>query len=101
MPIFVQFQSKEILFYNAFAANDRDSTLLICNRFKVKNTRDNPVMFIINNRGDRLQRAEHFGQMMAGDLDARCFFLVGDFTSANEDIAIPTRTGSGKDRQSA
>lgn len=88
MAYHVQFQNKEILFYNAFAANDRDSTLLIYNRLHLKDSRDNPVMVVINNRGDRLQRAEQFGRMMADDLNARYYFLMGDFTKATEDIAI-------------
>lgn len=90
------FQEKSITFYNAFAANDRDSTLLIYRRIGIKNTIENPVFVIINNRGDRLQRAEQFGQMMAEDIEAKYFFLVGEFTQATEDIAI--RRGLPPDR---
>lgn len=92
----IPFQNKEILFYNAFAANDRDSTLLIYDRLALKDTEENPLLIIINNRGDRLQRAEQFGNMMAGDLNPRYFILVGDFTRATEDIA--TRKGLPPDR---
>ena len=84
----LRFQEKTIVFYNAFAANDRDSTLLIYKRLGLRNAPDDPVMVIINNRGDRLQRTEQFGEMMAQDLDARYFFLTGDFTNATEEIAI-------------
>lgn len=92
----IRFQSKEILFYNAFAANDRDSTLRICRMLQLKNTREHPLMMIINNRGDRLQRAEQFGVMMAKDLDAACFFLIGDITRATAEIAV--RRGISPDR---
>src|SRR5262249_37360239 len=83
-------------FYNAFAANDRDSTLLICDRLNLSDSRDNPLIIIINNRGDRLQRAEQFGQMMGGDLKARYFVLIGEFTRATQDI--DTRRGLAPDR---
>src|SRR5262249_27404065 len=92
----IAFQNKEILFFNAFAANDRDSTLLICDRLNLSDSRDNPLIIIINNRGDRLQRAEQFGQMMGGDLKARYFVLIGEFTRATQDIA--TRRGLAPDR---
>jgi poly-gamma-glutamate synthase PgsB/CapB len=84
----IQFQQKQMLFYNAFAANDRDSTLLIYERLGLQNTMERPVMIIVSNRGDRLQRAQQFGKMMAEDLEARYFFLVGDFTRATQEIAI-------------
>lgn len=84
----IDFQQKQILFYNAFAANDRDSTLLIYDRLGLQNTIDKPVMIIVSNRGDRLQRAQQFGKMIAEDFDARYFFLVGDFTHATQEIAI-------------
>src|SRR5258708_1193239 len=53
-------------------------------------------MVVINNRGDRLQRAEQFGDLMAKDLKARCFFLVGEYTHATEEIAV--RNGLSPDR---
>jgi len=74
--------------YNAFAANDRDSTLMIWRRLGLHDTREHPVMVVINTRGDRLQRSEQFGRMMAEDLPTRHFFLVGEFTHATRDIAL-------------
>lgn len=74
--------------YNAFAANDRDSTLMIWRRLGLESRREHPVLVVINTRGDRLQRSEQFGRMMADDLPARCFFLVGEFTHATQEIAL-------------
>jgi hypothetical protein len=73
---------------NAFAANDRDSTLMIAKRLGLTNRPEHPVFWIVNNRGDRLQRAEQFGEMIAGDIEAQHVFLVGDFTKATHDIAV-------------
>jgi poly-gamma-glutamate synthase PgsB/CapB/poly-gamma-glutamate biosynthesis protein PgsC/CapC len=92
----LRFQDKEIIFYNAFAANDRDSTLLIQRRLGLKNERRRPLMVVINNRGDRLQRAEQFGQMMAREMEAHTFFLVGDFTQATEEIALKRGLAPGR-----
>ena len=83
----IQFFDKELTFYNAFAANDRDSTVMIYHRLGLSNG-DRPVFLIVNNRGDRLQRAEQFGELIATDLRARHTFLVGDFTKATFDIAL-------------
>lgn len=85
---YIRFFAKDLLFYNAFAANDRDSTLLIAKRLGLKNRPEHPVFWIVNNRGDRLQRAEQFGEMVAADIEAEHVFLVGDFTKATHDIAV-------------
>ncbi|HET8759916.1 MAG TPA: poly-gamma-glutamate synthase PgsB [Nitrospiria bacterium] len=84
----IHFFAKNLLFYNAFAANDRDSTLMIAKRLGLKNRPEQPVFWIVNNRGDRLQRAEQFGEMIAADIEAEHVFLVGDFTKATHDIAV-------------
>jgi poly-gamma-glutamate synthase PgsB/CapB len=84
----IRFFAKDLLFYNAFAANDRDSTLMIAKRLGLTNRPEHPVFWIVNNRGDRLQRAEQFGEMIAGDIEAQHVFLVGDFTKATHDIAV-------------
>lgn len=78
---------KTLTFYNAFAANDRDSTLKIYRQLRERHA-GIPCLVIVNNRGDRLQRAEQFGEMIANDMDADGFFLVGDFTRATQDIAL-------------
>lgn len=83
----IHFFDKELTFYNAFAANDRDSTVMIYHRLGLS-TGNRPVFLIVNNRGDRLQRAEQFGELIATDLRADHAFLVGDFTKATYDIAL-------------
>jgi poly-gamma-glutamate synthase PgsB/CapB len=92
----IHFFAKDLLFYNAFAANDRDSTIMIYHRLGLENRPDHPVLLIVNNRGDRLQRAEQFGELIATDLDAQHVFLVGDFTNATHTIAL--RRGFPADR---
>lgn len=83
----ISFFEKELTFYNAFAANDRDSTVMISHRLGLSHG-DRPLLLIVNNRGDRLQRAEQFGELIATDLRAQHVFLVGDFTKATLDIAL-------------
>jgi len=87
---------KQIEFANAFAANDRDSTLLIMDRLGVRPGGDRKVMVLFNTRGDRIQRAAQFGEMIAKDFRADYFLLTGQFTDAVESLAV--RHGADPER---
>lgn len=84
----IEHYNKTIEFANAFAANDRDSTLLIMERLGVKPGGNRKVMVLFNTRGDRIQRAEQFGEMIAKDFKADYFLLTGQFTDAVESLAV-------------
>jgi poly-gamma-glutamate synthase PgsB/CapB len=107
------FPGRQVVFANAFAANDRDSTLAIlamlgfgvdagapcrgCGAF------DAPAdaaageearaparrsILLFNSRGDRVQRAEQFSEVIARDVRADAYVLVGDLTDPVEARAV-------------
>ena len=78
----VDYFDKHIEFVNAFAANDRESTLLILERLEALPGKDRTVIVLFNTRGDRIQRAEQFAGMIAHDIKADLFILVGEFVDA-------------------
>ncbi len=84
----VRYFNKEIDFVNAFAANDRESTLMILERLGVRPGGEKAAIILFNTRGDRIQRAEQFAGMIARDIQADYFVLVGEFVDAVESAAI-------------
>lgn len=84
----VKFFKKDIQFYNVFAANDPDSTTLIWNRVLTMTEPERKKIVLVNARGDRIQRSEQMGILIAQNLPADAYILVGDFTKLIEDEAI-------------
>lgn len=84
----VKFFNKDIQFYNVFAANDPDSTTLIWKRVLTMTEPDRKKIVLVNARGDRIQRSEQMGILIAKNLLADIYILVGDFTKLIEDEAI-------------
>lgn len=92
----VDYFDKRIEFVNAFAANDRESTLLILERLNALPCKDRRVIVLFNTRGDRIQRAEQFAGMIAHDIKADLFILVGEFVDAVAAVAV--RQGAPADK---
>ncbi|MCE9582406.1 MAG: poly-gamma-glutamate synthase PgsB [Planctomycetes bacterium] len=93
----IRYFQKEIEFANAFAANDRDSTLMIFNRLGLGAHPGRKSVVIFNSRGDRIQRAEQFADMIARDMAAvDTVILVGDMTGAVLNRAL--RHGAPEDK---
>lgn len=67
---------------NAFAANDCDSTALVCKAAEAKTapfTLDGlPAIVILNNRSDRPFRAGELAQFVAEEIDPQWIFVVGE-----------------------
>ncbi len=84
----IQFFNRNIQFVNAFAANDPDSTILIWNRLTEGLESDRKKIVLLNSRADRIQRSEQLGVLIAKNLPADAYLLVGDFTKAIEDEAV-------------
>ncbi|NUN48991.1 MAG: poly-gamma-glutamate synthase PgsB [Candidatus Brocadiae bacterium] len=79
----VDHYGRRIEFANAFAANDRDSTLRIFRLLGVGAVPGRRSVVIFNSRGDRIQRAEQFADMIAHDMpDIDSVVLTGDLTGA-------------------
>ncbi|MBI2919653.1 MAG: poly-gamma-glutamate synthase PgsB [Planctomycetes bacterium] len=93
----IRYFHKEIEFANAFAANDRDSTLMIFRRLGVGSAPGRKNIVIFNSRGDRIQRAEQFADMIAADMGSiDTILLTGDLTGAVINRAI--RKGASEEK---
>jgi len=78
-------EGKIIFFVNAFAANDRRSTLLIWeNVKKIFDLNKLPVIGIINSREDRVLRSIEFSRILTTDIILSKIFLVGPLSKLVE-----------------
>ena len=78
-------EGKIIFFVNAFAANDRRSTLLIWkNVKKIFDLNNLPVIGIINSREDRALRAIQFAHILAKEIILSKIILVGPLSMLTE-----------------
>lgn len=71
---------KVLWFVNAFAANDRESILLIwdkVNRLFPEKVTTSPKIAIVNNRGDRITRIIQFAKILSNEILVDHVFLVG------------------------
>ena len=78
-------EGKIVFFVNAFAVNDRRSTLLIWeNVKKIFDLGNLPVMGIINSREDRALRAIQFAHILAKEITLSKIILVGPLSKLTE-----------------
>ena len=78
-------EGKIIFFVNAFAVNDRHSTLLIWeNVKKIFDLNNLPVIGIINSREDRALRAIQFAHILAKEIILSKIILVGPLSMLTE-----------------
>jgi poly-gamma-glutamate synthase PgsB/CapB len=82
--------NKAIRFYNAFAANDPQSTLMIWQIIKNKAGFKGKRIVLLNTRHDRMDRAEQLAQMLGKNLqeDFDYVLLMGQSTDVVEDLLI-------------
>lgn len=73
----VNYQGKRINFYNALAANDPESTIMIWDSIKAQCEKDEHIMIVLNTRKDRQDRAIRLVDMMS-ILDYGSIGLVGE-----------------------
>jgi poly-gamma-glutamate synthase PgsB/CapB len=73
----IQEEGKTITFYNAFAANDPESSLMIWNNIMKQSPDVSQKVIMLNTREDRLDRARQLTEMIGISLDADFVVLVG------------------------
>ena len=80
---------KEISFYNAFAANDPDSTYMIWQKIRDEIGFEGKRVVLLNTRHDRLDRAKQLADMVAGKLNNEVDYLIliGQSTEVVEGMA--------------
>ena len=90
-------EGKIIFFVNAFAANDRRSTLLIWeNVKKIFDLNNLPVIGIINSREDRALRAIQFAHILAKEIILSKIILVGPLSKLTERTFLKIKVPDNK-----
>jgi len=81
---------KEINFYNAFAANDPQSTLMIWNKIKEEMGLRGVKIILLNTRQDRLDRAKQLTGMVGKELNDQFDYLIliGQSAEVVEELAV-------------
>ncbi len=84
---------KHMLFYNAFAANDPDSTLMVWHKIRDEIGFEGSRIILLNTRHDRLDRARQLAEMCGRKLATETDFLIliGQSTDVVENMAIGYR----------
>lgn len=83
----LQQDNKQLWFVNAFAANDRESILIIwekINNSLPENMKDSPKIAIINQREDRVTRTIQFDKILAKDIYFDYILLAGYYIQLSE-----------------
>ena len=90
--------AKKMVFYNAFAANDPDSTFLVWKKIMNEIGMEGKRIVLLNTRQDRLYRAEQLAGMVARKLEKEIDYLalIGQSTDVVENLAIRFGIPRGK-----
>jgi poly-gamma-glutamate synthase PgsB/CapB len=90
-------EGKIVFFVNAFAANDRSSTLLIWEKVKkISDLNNLPVIGIINSREDRVLRSIEFSRILATDIIPSKIILVGPLNKLVERALLKLKVPTDK-----
>lgn len=81
---------KEMVFYNAFAANDPDSTLLVWQKIRDEIGYEGKRIVLLNTRQDRLYRAQQLAEMVGKKIghEVDYLMLIGQSVDVVEPLAI-------------
>ncbi|MBK9097236.1 MAG: poly-gamma-glutamate synthase PgsB [bacterium] len=82
--------NKNITFFNAFAANDPQSTLMIWEKIKREIGLRGVKMILLNTRQDRLDRAKQLSSMIGSELKDQFDYLIliGQSSEIVEELAV-------------
>jgi poly-gamma-glutamate synthase PgsB/CapB len=89
---------KSINFYNAFAANDPQSTLMIWEKIKNENGFEGLKIILLNTRQDRLDRARQLATMIGTNLnnDFDYLILIGQSTEVVKELSVSNGVARNK-----
>jgi len=81
---------KHLVFYNAFAANDPDSTLMVWKKIRDEIGFEGARIVLLNTRQDRLYRARQLAEMVGRKItdEVDYLMLIGQSTDVVENMAI-------------
>lgn len=92
----IQEEGKTITFYNAFAANDPESSLMIWNNIMKQSPDVSQKVIMLNTREDRLDRARQLTEMIGISLDADFVVLVGQRSEVVLSMALKNNISQEK-----
>jgi poly-gamma-glutamate synthase PgsB/CapB len=92
----IKAQDKEIKFYNGFAANDPESTLMIWESIMKTIQTDEQRTILLNTRKDRQDRARQLIEMIAHKMDCDVVALIGESADLVEDMALKNHLPKNK-----
>lgn len=89
---------KKIKFYNAFAANDPQSTFMIWKKLRSDSCIEGTKIILLNTRHDRLDRARQLAEMIGREIhnEADHLLLIGQSTDVVEGMAISSGFNKNK-----
>ena len=87
---------KKIIFYNAFVANDPESSKMIWNNVMSQTPAENLRMVLLNTREDRLDRARQLAEMSGQSLDFDYLVLIGQRCDVVKEMALKNNIDKGK-----
>ncbi len=79
---------KKVTFYNAFAANDPESSLMIWNNVLKIAAPEDLKIIMLNTREDRLDRARQLTEMAGHSIGMDLLALIGQRSEVVEDMAL-------------
>ena len=82
--------NKRMNFFNAFAANDPQSTLMIWQKIKAERGLNGVKIILLNTRQDRLDRARQLTTMISSELNDQFdhLILIGQSSEVVEELAV-------------
>ncbi len=94
--ITINSEGKKLIFFNAFAANDPESSLMIWNNL-IKYAPDNDFKIVmVNTREDRLDRARQLVEMISKNINADYVIFIGQRSDVVEDMALKNKISKEK-----
>lgn len=84
----IQQDDKKISFYNAFAANDPESSLMIWNNIMSLTPEKDLRLVMLNTREDRLDRARQLIEMAGHSLNMDYIVLIGQRSEVVKEMAL-------------
>lgn len=85
---------KKITFFNAFAANDPESSLMIWNNIMKQTPDSDYKIVLLNTREDRLDRARQLTEMIGHSIIMDFLVLIGQRSEVVKDMSIKNKIGA-------
>ncbi len=88
--------NKKVTFFNAFAANDPESSLMIWNNIIRYSPEEDLKVIMVNTREDRLDRARQLVEMISNSISADYVIFIGQRSEVVEDLALKNNISKEK-----